>query len=553
MHPLDSSWTVPIHVANFVLMEYGTGAIFGCPAHDQRDFDFARKYGLPIIAVVAPRDADPDAFGAALAAGDEAFVGDGVAIQSAFLNGLAVDEAKRAAIARLEQLGKGEGTVQFRLRDWGISRQRYWGCPIPVVHCESCGIVPVPGDQLPVTLPEDVDFDAPGNPLERQPTWKHVDCPACGKAAVRETDTFDTFLESSWYFARFCAPWSETEAFDRAAVDYWLPVDQYIGGVEHAVLHLLYSRFFTRALRDCGYLGLAEPFEGLFTQGMVLHETYRDGAGDWIEPADVEHAPDGGARRVSDGAPVVVGRPEKMSKSKRNTVDPEQILETYGADAARLFIVSDNPPDGDMEWSDAGLEGAWRYVNRLWRLVADPPVPLAAAGTPVPVSDLDRDTLALFRRGHKTIAGVTEDLERFRFNTAVARIRELTNALADLKADAPAAGAVCRVVLETLVRLLNPMVPHVTEACWAALGHDAILAESPWPEADPAHLVDDAVTLAVQVNGKLRGQIEIARDCPKEDAEAAALGLENVRTHMEGKTMRKVVVVPNRIVNIVVG
>ena len=553
VHPLDSSWTVPIHVANFVLMEYGTGAIFGCPAHDQRDFDFARKYGLPIIAVVAPRDADPDAFGAALAAGDEAFVGDGVAIQSAFLNGLAVDEAKRAAIARLEQLGKGEGTVQFRLRDWGISRQRYWGCPIPVVHCESCGIVPVPGDQLPVTLPEDVDFDAPGNPLERHPTWKHVDCPACGKAAVRETDTFDTFLESSWYFARFCAPWSETEAFDRAAVDYWLPVDQYIGGVEHAVLHLLYSRFFTRALRDCGYLGLAEPFEGLFTQGMVLHETYRDGAGDWIEPADVEHAPDGGARRVSDGAPVVVGRPEKMSKSKRNTVDPEQILETYGADAARLFIVSDNPPDGDMEWSDAGLEGAWRYVNRLWRLVADPPVPLAAAGTPVPVSDLDRDTLALFRRGHKTIAGVTEDLERFRFNTAVARIRELTNALADLKADAPAAGAVCRVVLETLVRLLNPMVPHVTEACWAALGHDAILAESPWPEADPAHLVDDAVTLAVQVNGKLRGQIEIARDCPKEDAEAAALGLENVRTHMEGKTMRKVVVVPNRIVNIVVG
>jgi len=553
VHPFDPSWTVPIYVANFVLMEYGTGAIFGCPAHDQRDFDFAKKYGLPIIAVVAPKDADPDAFGADLVAGDEAFVGDGVAVHSDFLNGLSVDEAKRAAIARVEELGRGEGTVQFRLRDWGISRQRYWGCPIPVIHCDACGIVPVPEDQLPVILPEDVEFDAPGNPLERHPTWKHVDCPTCGKPARRETDTFDTFMESSWYFARFCAPWSETEAFDRAAVDYWLPVDQYIGGVEHAVLHLLYSRFFTRALRDCGYLGLAEPFEGLFTQGMVLHETYRDGAGEWVEPADVERTQDGGARRLSDGASVVVGRPEKMSKSKRNTVDPEQILETYGADAARLFIVSDNPPDGDMEWSDAGLEGAWRYVNRIWRLIADPPVVPAPVGTQVPVADLDRATLTLFRRAHKTIAGVTEDLERFRFNTAVARIRELTNALADLDANAPGAGAVCRFVLETLLRLLNPMVPHVTEACWAALGHDVILAETAWAEADPAHLADDAVTLAVQVNGKLRGQIEMPRDCPKEDAEAAALALDNVRSHTEGKTVRKVVVVPNRIVNIVVG
>ena len=552
VHPFDPTWTVPIYVANFVLMEYGTGAIFGCPAHDQRDFDFAKKYGLPIIAVVAPKDADPDAFGADLVAGAEAFVGDGVAVHSGFLNGLAVDEAKRAAIARVEDLGKGEGTVQFRLRDWGISRQRYWGCPIPVIHCDACGIVPVPQDQLPVTLPEDVEFDAPGNPLERHPTWKHVDCPACGKPARRETDTFDTFMESSWYFARFCAPWSETEAFDRAAVDYWLPVDQYIGGVEHAVLHLLYSRFFTRALRDCGYLGLAEPFEGLFTQGMVLHETYRDGAGDWIEPADVERTPDGGARRLSDGAPISVGRPEKMSKSKRNTVDPEQILETYGADAARLFIVSDNPPDGDMEWSDAGLEGAWRYVNRIWRLVMDPPVAVAEVGAAVPVADLDRATLAVYRRAHKTIAGVTEDLERFRFNTAVARIRELSNALAELDAAAPGAPAVCRYVLETLVRLLNPMVPHVTEACWAALGHGSILAETDWPEADPACLVDDAVTLAVQVNGKLRGQIEMPRDCPREDAESAALALDNVRGHTDGKTLRKVVVVPNRIVNIVV-
>jgi leucyl-tRNA synthetase len=534
-------------------MSYGTGAIMAVPAHDQRDFDFAKKYGLPILTVVAPKDADVADFSAALEAGDEAFVGDGVAVNSRFLDGLTVTEAKRAAIEKVESLGRGEGTVQFRLRDWGVSRQRYWGCPIPMIHCDSCGIVPVPEDQLPVTLPEDVDFSAPGNPLDRHPTWKHVGCPTCRKAARRETDTFDTFMESSWYFARFCAPWSETEPFERAAVDYWLPVDQYIGGVEHAVLHLLYSRFFTRALRDCGYLGIAEPFAGLFTQGMVLHEVYKDADGQWLEPAEVEVNADGTARRLSDGAPVTVGRPEKMSKSKRNTVDPEQILDTYGADAARLFIVSDNPPDGDMEWSDAGLEGAWRYVNRVWRLVAEPPMPLAPLGAAVAVADLDRPALDLYKRAHKTIAGVTEDLERFRFNTAVARIRELTNAIPALKGDVKGADAVVRFALETAVRLLNPMVPHVTEQCWVLLGHDRILAESDWPEADPAMCVDDTVTLAVQVNGKLRGNIEVPKDCAKEEAEAAALAVENVRAHTDGKTIRKVVVVPNRIVNIVVG
>jgi leucyl-tRNA synthetase len=465
---------------------------------------------------------------------------------------MTIEEAKAEVAARIEGAGTGERKVNYRLRDWVVSRQRYWGCPIPMIHCDSCGIVPVPEDQLPVTLPEDVDFSAPGNPLDRHPTWKHVGCPTCGKAARRETDTFDTFMESSWYFARFCAPWSETEPFERAAVDYWLPVDQYIGGVEHAVLHLLYSRFFTRALRDCGYLGIAEPFAGLFTQGMVLHEVYKDADGQWLEPAEVEVNADGTARRLSDGAPVTVGRPEKMSKSKRNTVDPEQILDTYGADAARLFIVSDNPPDGDMEWSDAGLEGAWRYVNRVWRLVADPPVALAPVGTDVDVTALDRPTLDLYKRAHKTIAGVTEDLERFRFNTAVARIRELTNAIPALKAESSGAGAVCRFALETAVRLLNPMVPHVTEQGWAMLGHDRILAESDWPVADPALCVDDTVTLAVQVNGKLRGNIEVPKDCAKEEAEAAALAVENVRAHTDGKTIRKVVVVPNRIVNIVV-
>ncbi|SOD92384.1 leucine--tRNA ligase [Caenispirillum bisanense] len=545
-HPLDPDRTVPVWIANFVLMDYGTGAIFGCPGHDQRDMDFARKYGLPVTAVVAPRDADVAAFSRDLAeTATEAYSDPGVAVNSGFLDGLETTEAKRAAIEKLESLGKGTGTVQFRLRDWGVSRQRYWGCPVPVIHCDACGIVPVPEDQLPVTLPEDVTFDKPGNPLDHHPTWKHVDCPTCGKAARRETDTFDTFFESSWYFARFADPKAETVGFGKDKAAYWLPVDQYIGGVEHAVLHLLYSRFFTRALRDCGYLDVAEPFEGLFTQGMINHETYKDQNGKWVEPGDVEKTADGGAKRISDGAPIVVGRSEKMSKSKKNTVDPTRIIDTYGADAARLFMLSDSPPDRDLDWSDSGIEGAWRYLNRLWRLVADSGVDLGAPGAAVGDS-------ALVRQAHKTVAGVTDDLEGLRFNTAVAKIRELTNAIGDAVKDAAKAdGAAVRFALETVVRLLNPMTPHITEELWARLGHGTILAETAWPKADPALLVEDTVTMAVQVNGKLRGTLDLPKDCPKDQAEAAALALPNVQQQLEGKAPRKVIVVPNKIVNIV--
>ncbi len=548
-HPFDPSWELPVYVANFVLMEYGTGAIFGCPAHDQRDMDFARKYDLPVKAVVAPADADVEAFAKTLEAGNEAFSGDGLAIRSDFMNGLAVTEAKRAAIERLESLSRGRGTVQFRLRDWGVSRQRYWGCPIPVIHCPHCGVVPVPEDQLPVRLPEDVSFDTPGNPLANHPTWKNVTCPVCGKPAQRETDTFDTFFESSWYFARFCDPKNDTEAFNRAAVDYWLPVDQYIGGIEHAVLHLLYSRFFTRALQSCGYLGMAEPFKGLFTQGMVCHETYRTEGGAWLYPAEVDKTGDG-AIEIASGKPVTLGRSEKMSKSKKNTVDPGHIIETYGADAARLFMLSDSPPDRDLEWTESGIDGAWRYIQRLWRLAAQPAVPFLEAGalSGVALEGSAKETVAM---AHRTIAAVTEDLAKLRFNTAVAKLRELSNQLAATKASDKGAPEAYRFGLETLIRLIAPMTPHIAEEVWQATGHGTPLTATDWPLADPAWLVVETVTLAVQVNGKLRGTIEAAVGADAKELEAQALALPTVQSNLGGRAPKKVIVVPNKIVNIV--
>ncbi|MET4699433.1 leucyl-tRNA synthetase [Constrictibacter sp. MBR-5] len=546
VHPLDETIELPVYVANFVLMEYGTGAIFGCPAHDQRDLDFARKYGRPVTPVVLPPGADPASF----TIGTEAYTGDGSLFNSRFLDGMSVPDAKRAVGERLESLKAGERTTVYRLRDWGVSRQRYWGCPIPVIHCPACGTVPVPRDQLPVTLPEDVTFDAPGNPLDRHPTWKHVACPTCGAAAERETDTFDTFFESSWYFLRFCSP-HDDGMFDREAVQYWMAVDQYIGGVEHAVLHLLYSRFFTRALRDCGHLDLAEPFAGLFTQGMVCHETYRAPDGKWLLPQEVDRRADGTVVRIDDGTPVTVGRSEKMSKSRKNVVDPENIIESYGADTARLFMMSDSPPDRDLEWTEAGADGAWRYLNRLWRLVNEPQAALPGPGTPPP-ADLSAALLDARKAIHKGIAGVTDDLDRFHFNKAVARIRELTNAIAPLDGSTePGAGAVLREGIEAVVRLIAPITPHLAEELWLQLGHETPLVATPWPEADAALTVDDEITLAVQVNGKLRGTIALPRDAGKEQAEAAALALPAVEKLLEGRSPRKVIVVPNKVVNVV--
>jgi leucyl-tRNA synthetase len=545
-NPLVPDQKLPVYVANFVLMDYGTGAIFGCPAHDQRDLEFARKYDRPVVPVVLPPGEDPQAF----AIGDEAYLGDGRLINSGFLDGLDVAAAKRRVIEELEGLGVGTGEVTYRLRDWGVSRQRYWGCPIPVIHCAKCGIVPVPREELPVTLPQDIEIGRPGNPLDHHPSWKHVACPTCGGAGRRETDTFDTFVESSWYFLRFCSPAAE-DAFDRAAVESWMPVDQYIGGVEHAVLHLLYSRFFARALRRCGYLDFDEPFTGLFTQGMVCHKTFRDAAGAWLEPDEVEEMPDGAWRARDDGRPVTVGRSEKMSKSRRNTVDPGASIAAYGADTARLFMLSDSPPERDLEWTEAGIAGAWRYLNRLWRLFDEGFDTLAPAGT-APPEPLSPAATELRRAINRTIDAVSQELERFHFNKAVALIRELSNRLEAFDPADPAAPALLRSGLETVVVLLGPLLPHLAEELWARLGHDVLLADTPWPEADPAWLVEDRVTLAVQVNGKLRATISLPRGSDSATAESAALAEPNVRRGIEGKPLRRVIVVPDKIVNVVV-
>lgn len=539
-HPFIAGKKLPLFLANFILIDYGTGAIFGCPAHDQRDFEFATKYGLTITQVVAPID------GSAV---ELPYCEPGILINSDFLNGKAVDEAKAAAIAKMESLGRGEGVTQYRLRDWGISRQRYWGCPIPVVHCPTCGVVPVPESQLPVELPYDVTFDKPGNPLEHHPTWKNTNCPSCGAKAQRETDTFDTFFESSWYFARYTDPNNTKIGFAKEKATYWLPVDQYIGGVEHAVLHLLYSRFFTRALSECGYMDTPEPFAGLYTQGMINHLTFKDQNGKWLTPKEVMKDENGNwVLATGNHEPVTAGRVEKMSKSKKNTIDPQDILDTYGADAARLFILSDSPPDRDLEWTESGLEGAWRYVNRLYRLVTENKAVWGTnpSGTPSEAG------IKLQQKAHQAIGKVAQDIEAFHMNKAVARLRELTNAIEDFK---PTAGdhGLYREALEYLVRGLNPMAPHITEELWAEMGHSTLLARTPWPSVNSDFLKEDTVTIAVQINGKLKATITLPVDSDQKEAEKTALSESNVVRALEGKTVRKVIVVPNKIVNVVAG
>jgi leucyl-tRNA synthetase len=544
-HPLQPGRMVPVWIANFILMDYGTGAIFGCPAHDQRDLDFVRKYGLPVIEVVKPHDQDAASF----KVGDTAYVGDGTLVNSQFLDGLDVPAAKARVVARLEELGAGRGTTQYRLRDWLVSRQRYWGCPIPVIHCAGCGTVPVPESDLPVRLPDDVSFERPGNPLDHHPTWKHVACPSCGKPARRETDTFDTFVDSSWYYARFCSPRAGAPV-DKAAVDRWLPVDQYIGGVEHAILHLLYSRFFTRAMRASGHVKLDEPFAGLFTQGMVLHESYKAQDGSWLYPEEVRKNADGTAVHATTGAKVLVGRSEIMSKSKKNVVPPAEIIASYGADTARLFMLSDSPPERDLEWTESGVEGAWRYVNRLYRLASEPPVALPPPDAPRPAT-LSPVAEAARRATHKAIAAVTEQVEALRFNVAVAQVRTLSNALEALDGKGEGEAWVLGEGLRALCHLVAPMCPHLAEEMWVALGGTGLLCERAWPEADPALLVDGTIKVAVQVNGKLRATIDLPRDAPEAQAREVALAQPNVAAAMAGKPPRKVIVVPNRIVNVV--
>lgn len=559
-HPLDPSWELPVYVANFVLMEYGTGAIFGCPSGDQRDLDFARKYDLPVVPVVMPRDGDAASF----VVGDTAYTDDGVMINSRFLDGLSTTEAFEEVANRLssQQLNgapQGERKVNFRLRDWGISRQRYWGCPIPVIHCDDCGVVPVPKTDLPVKLPDDVSFDKPGNPLDRHPTWRHVACPCCGKDARRETDTMDTFVDSSWYFTRFTAPWEDNPT-DPAIANRWLPVDQYIGGIEHAILHLLYSRFFTRAMSETGHVDLKEPFKGLFTQGMVVHETYSIGEGlerEWVAPVDLRIEEAEGTRRaflLSNGQEAKIGSIEKMSKSKKNVVDPDDIIGSYGADTARFFVLSDSPPDRDVIWSEAGVEGAHRFVQRVWRLISEAADRLRSV-QPNPAKD--GDALAVSQIAHKTLKAVQGDLDKLAFNKAIARIYELVNALAAPLTNVAAGQgdqayvAAVRNAAEILVQLIAPMTPHLAEECWSILGNEGLIAKSAWPQFDEALVAENEITLPVQINGKKRAELTIARDADQNAVQEAVLALDAVKTALNGQAPKKIIVVPLRIVNIV--
>ncbi len=526
-HPLDPSWHLPVYVANFVLMDYGTGAVFGCPAHDQRDLDFARKYDLAVTRVVADGDLTDSDFD-----GDIAFTGPGQIVNSHFLNGMSIDAAKADVIAKAEAEDWGRGKTQYRLRDWGVSRQRYWGTPIPIIHCETCGVVPAPAASLPIVLPEDVTFDIPGNPLDRHPTWSKADCPKCGAPARRETDTLDTFADSSWYFIRFASQ-PKDKPFDKATAEKWLPVDQYIGGVEHAILHLLYARFWTRALAHVGLLDVKEPFASLFTQGMVTHQTYQDAAGKWLSPEEVKR--DGDIWTViADGTPATAGRIEKMSKSKKNVVDPDDIVDQYGADAVRWFMLSDSPPERDLEWSEAGIEGCWRFVQRLWRLVGQ-------------VSGTVGEDKALTRKTHIATAGIAADIEALSFNKAVAKIYELTGAI---EKSVPSAAR--DAAIKTIVSLAAPMVPHLAEEAWASWGNTGLIADAPWPAVDPAMLVDNEVTIAVQVQGKLRDTINVAKGLPQDEMQALALASPKVRSAIAGAEIRKVIVVPDRLVNIVI-
>jgi leucyl-tRNA synthetase len=562
-HPFDPNWKLPVYVANFILMDYGTGAIFGCPGHDQRDLDFVNKYGLGVTPVVCPPDQDPKSF----VITDTAYEGDGRMIHSRFLDGMTPAQAREDVARRLENQSRGnrpvgQRQVNYRLRDWGISRQRYWGCPIPIIHCDACGVVPVPEKDLPVTLPEDVSFDRPGNPLDHHPTWKNVSCPQCGGPARRETDTMDTFVDSSWYFERFTDPWINSEPTDRAVVDAWMPVDQYIGGIEHAILHLLYSRFFTRAMKATGHVGLDEPFVGMFTQGMVVHETFRRKNGEWAAPAEVNIETNGDARHatlIATGEEIEIGPIEKMSKSKRNTVDPDDIIGEYGADVARWFMLSDSPPERDVEWTERGVQGAARFVQRLWRLVGEG-AEIARNAPAARPAQFSPAATALRKAAHKALANVSDDVEKLHFNVCVAHIYEFANSLNEIIGDADSEdGSVApdftwamREAVNILVQLFAPMMPHLAEQCWATLGHDTLVAQAPWPAVERDLLIEGTMTLPVQINGRKRAEVTVPRNASNADIEAAILALDAVQKTLDGKKPKRVIIVPQRIVNVVV-
>ncbi|WP_455477694.1 leucine--tRNA ligase [Bartonella sp. B41] len=555
VHPFDSTIHIPIYVANFVLMDYGTGAIFGCPAHDQRDLDFAHKYNLPVRPVILPKETNASDF---IISGT-AYAGDGIMINSDFLDGLTSQEAFEVAAQRLERQllnGKPQGqrTMQFRLRDWGISRQRYWGCPIPMIHCSVCGVVPVPRADLPVVLPDDVNFDQPGNPLSRNEKWQMVTCPSCGQAAKRETDTMDTFVDSSWYYARFAAPFAQ-EPVDKHAVSEWLPVQQYIGGIEHAILHLLYARFFMRAMKMIGHVVVDEPFKGLFTQGMVVHETYRDHKG-WVSPSDISIVEKNGKRwayKLTDQSEVAIGPIEKMSKSKKNVVDPNDIIASYGADTVRWFILSDSPPEREVIWTESGVEGAHRFVQRVWRCVA---LSASVLKKVVPCAGRQGTALELSKVAHRTLCDVEDDLEKFAFNRAIARLYEFLNMMAPILNKVESADdemrSALRQAMDFFFAMIAPMMPHLAEECNVAFGGKTLMSEAIWPVYDLALIVEECITLPVQINGKKRGSVTVSTTADEKDIEKAVLNLDFVKAQLAGRSVRKMIIVSQRIVNVVI-
>ncbi|MBR1734704.1 MAG: leucine--tRNA ligase [Alphaproteobacteria bacterium] len=538
---------LPVFIANFVLMDYGTGAIFSTPAHDERDYEFATKYNLPIIQVVKSNDNFPEKL---------PYSGDGILENSEFLNGLSVTEAKNKSIDKLCEMGIGQRKVFFKLRDWGISRQRYWGCPIPIIHCEKCGIVPLHENNLPILLPEDVSFDKTGNPLDHHPTWKHVNCPICNSEALRETDTLDTFVDSSWYFLRFCANNPENiELLDSKSIKQWMPVDQYIGGVEHAILHLLYARFFTKALAECGFTNVREPFKNLFTQGMVCNNTYKSKNGDWLFPSQVRKTEDGTYELIDTGEKVTVGRSEKMSKSKKNVVDPDEIISTYGTDALRLFVVSDTPPERDFPWSDEGLEGSWRFINRLWRLFVFAQANGVCSEKCKDVIDyenLSDNIQQLYKIYHVSIKNITLALEDRAMNKVVAYIRELVNCIYMNLENIQNNSSVFSVIIRDLIKMLAPISPHISEEVWNILGFNGLVSENPWPKYDEKYTIVETINLPIQVNGKLRGTIDICIDEKEENIFEKALALQTVQNAIANRVIRKKVFVKGKIINFVV-
>ena len=534
-HPFNDAWEMPVFIANFILMGYGTGAIFGCPAHDQRDLDFARKYDLIVTPVVCPTDQNPDTFSIK----EEAYTGVGNLINSRFLDGLTIEEGKSEVIRRISEQGTGQATINYRLRDWGVSRQRYWGCPIPVIHCEKCGVIAEKKENLPITLPKDVSFDKPGNPLDRHEEWRNCKCPSCGSFALRETDTMDTFVDSSWYYARFTAPDSMTPTSEKEA-NYWMNVDQYIGGVEHAILHLLYSRFFARAMNATGHLPkkAIEPFNALFTQGMVCHATYQDPDGKWLNPDDIKQS-ESGEFITLDGQKVTVGQSIKMSKSKKNVVDPDDIIDQYGADTARWFVMSDSPPERDVEWTASGAEAAWKHLQRVWRLTVEI--------TEDSSSDVSKDR-ELEKAKNIAIDAVTKGVEGFAFNKSIAALYQFTNILAK----SPASKNAKIDAMLTMAQLMQPMTPHLAEEIWSTLGGDGLVTEAKWPILDATMLIDDTIVLPIQVNGKRRDEIQVNVDLSKDEIEKIVLERPSVLRILDGNAPKKIIVVPGKIVNVVI-